>query len=222
LNTSSTSTKEYLYAASSSSNYLRSQETVGVNAEWQITIASDTGVASVVATGSSYTHNILQYNSTSSIFSAYSGAQVAIALYGQENYVTAADHANTCYGLLGDACLGAAAPATASADLKAAWTLIADDYVALASDVKTILASASANVDGGYAEELAARYDYIMKKYGVASFTEGNFMSRDESGASSVLGLQGNESGAIITIASVAVLGLLTTAGVFLLKKKHN
>jgi len=219
LNASSTSTKEYLYAASSSSNYLRSQETVDANAEWQITITS--GVASIVASGTN-THNILQYNSGSSIFSAYSSAQVAIALYVQENYVTAADHANTCYGLLGDACLGATSPAIASDNLKSAWTLIAEDYAALASDVKTILASASANVDGGYAEELAARYDYIMKKYGVASFTEGNFMSRDESGASSVLGLQGNESGAIITIASVGVLGLLTTAGVFLLKKKHN
>jgi len=219
LNASSTSTNEYLYAASSSNNYLRSQETVDVNAEWRITITS--GVANVVATGSS-NRNILQYNSSSSIFSAYSSAQVAIALYVQENYVTAADHANTCYGLLGVACLGATSPAIASDDLKSAWTLIADDYAALASDVKTILASASAKIDGGYAEELAARYDYIMKKYGVASFTEGNFMSRDESGASSVLGLQGNESGAIITIASVGVLGLLTTAGVFILKKKHN
>ena len=219
MNTSSTSTKEYLYAASSSSNYLRSQETVDANAEWQITITS--GVASIVASGTN-THNILQYNSSSSIFSAYSSAQAAIALYVQENYVTAADHAKTCYETLGSACLGATSPATASADLKAAWTLIAEDYAAFASDVKTILASASANVDGGYAEELAARYDYIMKKYGVASFTEGNFMSRDESGASSVLALQGNESGAIITIASVGVLGLLTTAGVFLLKKKHN
>jgi hypothetical protein len=73
LDASSTSTKEYLYAASSSSNYLRSQETVDVNAEWQITITS--GVASIVAAGSS-NHNILQYNSGSSIFSAYAGARL--------------------------------------------------------------------------------------------------------------------------------------------------
>jgi len=68
---------------------------------------------------------------------------------------------------------------------------------------------------------LAARYDYIIQKYGTSAFPEGNFMNRSTSGASSVLGLQGNESGAIITIASVGVLGLLTTAGVFILKKKH-
>jgi hypothetical protein len=212
----------YLYAASSSSNYLRSETTLDAQGDWAITVSNE-GVASIVAQGSN-THNVIMHNNGSSLFSCYLPTQTGmdtISIYEQESYVTAADHAKTCYETLGSACLGATSPATASGDLKAAWNLIYGDYVALASDVKSILTSASAKIDGGYAEELAARYDYIIQKYGTSAFPEGNFMNRSTSGASSVLGLQGNESGAIIMIASVGVLGLLTTAGVFILKKKH-
>jgi len=62
------SAKGYLYAASSSNNYLRTQSTVDVNAEWEVVWTE--GVLSVVATGSS-NHNILRYNSGNTLFSCY-------------------------------------------------------------------------------------------------------------------------------------------------------
>lgn len=68
----------YLFAASSSSNWLRTQETVDANASWTITITD--GVASVVAQGTN-THNLMQYNNSSKIFSCYNNDQKAIALY---------------------------------------------------------------------------------------------------------------------------------------------
>ena len=68
----------YLFAASSSSNLLRTQETVDANASWIITITD--GVASVVAQGTN-THNLMQYNNSSKIFSCYNNDQKAIALY---------------------------------------------------------------------------------------------------------------------------------------------
>lgn len=70
----------YLYAASSSANYLRTQETNDANGSWKIEIAGD-GTASVVAQGSN-TRNVMQYNQSSSLFSCYSSAtQKAIVLY---------------------------------------------------------------------------------------------------------------------------------------------
>jgi hypothetical protein len=69
---------QYLYAASSSSNYLREQAEISDNAKWAISVTE--GKASVVAQGT-YTHNIIRYNSTSTIFSCYASGQQGIALY---------------------------------------------------------------------------------------------------------------------------------------------
>ena len=69
----------YLYAASSSKNYLRTETTLSANSSWKITITS-AGVATIKAQGSN-TRNLLQYNKQSSIFSAYSGAQQSICIY---------------------------------------------------------------------------------------------------------------------------------------------
>ena len=72
----------YLYAASSSSNYLRTQASNDANGSWKITIAND-GVASVVAQGAN-TKNIMRYNSNNTLFSCYGSGQQDIALYRRE------------------------------------------------------------------------------------------------------------------------------------------
>lgn len=71
----------YLYAASSSKNYLRTETNLSDNSSWDITIAS-TGVATVKAKGSN-TRNWLRYNSTNNppIFSCYGSGQADICLY---------------------------------------------------------------------------------------------------------------------------------------------
>ena len=70
----------YLYAASSSNNYLRTQTDLSANSSWNITIAA-TGVATIIAQGTN-TRNCMQYNSSSSLFACYSSAsQKAIAIY---------------------------------------------------------------------------------------------------------------------------------------------
>ena len=69
----------YLYAASSTSNYLRTQTTQNANSDASITITG--GDASIIFQGNS-THNILQYNASSSIFSCYSSAsQQTVQIY---------------------------------------------------------------------------------------------------------------------------------------------
>ena len=58
----------YLYAASSSNNYLRTQKVNDVNGSWTITVNDK--VASIVATNST-NRNVLRYNSGSDLFSCY-------------------------------------------------------------------------------------------------------------------------------------------------------
>lgn len=69
----------YIYAASSSSNYLRTETTLSANSSWDITIATD-GVATIKAKGTN-TRNWLRYNSSSSIFSCYASGQKDVAIY---------------------------------------------------------------------------------------------------------------------------------------------
>ena len=70
----------YIYAASSSSNWLRTEGSLSDNSSWNISIAGD-GEATVQAVGTN-TRNTLQYNSGSSIFSCYGSAnQAAVTIY---------------------------------------------------------------------------------------------------------------------------------------------
>ena len=69
----------YLYAASSSNNYLKTRDDKDDNGSWKIAIDSE-GVATIKAQGS-YTRNWLRYNSSSSIFSCYSSGQGDVQIY---------------------------------------------------------------------------------------------------------------------------------------------
>ena len=93
-------TDQYLYAASSTANQLRTgrASTVGDNGSWKITVSG--GVATVKAQGSN-SRNWIRYNSQSNIISCYGSGQSDICLYravasGTTMYTTSAggcDHA---------------------------------------------------------------------------------------------------------------------------------
>jgi hypothetical protein len=73
----------YLYAPSSSSNYLKTSASLTENGSWSISIDAATGAATVTAKGSN-SRNTLRYNSSSSLFSCYaadSTTQKDIAIY---------------------------------------------------------------------------------------------------------------------------------------------
>ena len=71
----------YLYSASSSSNWLRTESSITANSSWSITISSS-GVATIKSTGSN-TRNWLRYNDGNKIFSSYGSTnnQYDICLY---------------------------------------------------------------------------------------------------------------------------------------------
>ncbi|MCR4965154.1 MAG: chitobiase/beta-hexosaminidase C-terminal domain-containing protein [Bacteroidales bacterium] len=68
----------YIYAASSSSNHLKTETTLDANGQWAVTITD--GAASIVAQGDNNRNN-LRYNPSSSIFSCYASGQEPVALY---------------------------------------------------------------------------------------------------------------------------------------------
>ena len=69
----------YIYAASSSSNWLRTETGLSANSSWTISIEEN--AATITAQGN-YTRNVLQYNLSSSIFSCYASAsQQAVCIY---------------------------------------------------------------------------------------------------------------------------------------------
>jgi len=69
----------YIYAASSSKNYLHTASATSDNCAASISISSS-GDATVTFLGE-YTRNLLQYNKNSSIFSCYSSSQQAVQIY---------------------------------------------------------------------------------------------------------------------------------------------
>lgn len=84
----------YLYAASSSSNYLRTKTALDDNGSWMITITN--GTTSVVAQGTN-TRNVMQYNQGSSLFACYgSASQKAVALYKETVDTTETAYYTTC------------------------------------------------------------------------------------------------------------------------------
>lgn len=76
----------YLYAASSSSNYLRTQVNNNDNGLWSISI-DETGIATITAQGDK-TRNKMRYNSQNSVFSCYGSGQDDIYLYVKDGEET--------------------------------------------------------------------------------------------------------------------------------------
>jgi|GEM_PF-5855878 len=103
----------------------------------------------------------------------------------------------------------------------AIWTAQSDAYTALSATAKTAL---TVNADYGEAGsqigQAIARYKYIVNKY--TTTVHANFLNVTVTPAGSISMMTSNEATAMISIAIVSVLGLLTLAGVVVLKKKHN
>ena len=71
----------YLYAASSSKNYLKTESKLSDNSSWSVAIAD--GKATVIAQGAN-TRNVMKYNSNSKLFACYASGQQDIAIYKLE------------------------------------------------------------------------------------------------------------------------------------------
>ena len=77
----------YLYAASSTKNYLRTQVELTDNSSWAISI--EDGEAEIVAQGGNK-RNILRYNKSNRIFSAYAQGQEPVAIFARSKGIVSA------------------------------------------------------------------------------------------------------------------------------------
>ena len=74
----------YLYATSSSDNYLKTDSELDNNGKWTIAIGATTHVATITAQGDK-THNKLKKNNSNDIFSCYASGQNDVYLYAKND-----------------------------------------------------------------------------------------------------------------------------------------
>ncbi len=72
----------YLYAASSGSNYLKTETTLDDNGKWTIAF-NDEGVATIKAQGTN-TRNWMRFNESSTLFNCYASGQADVYLYEKD------------------------------------------------------------------------------------------------------------------------------------------
>ena len=99
------------------------------------------------------------------------------------------------------------------------WSNLSTAYSSLSSTSKNIFKNASVNESGTIVEKAVARYDFIVRKYGVGSYT--NFMNRTINQSNSLAIANINNSGIVITVTILSCLSLLAF-GLVVIKKKTN
>ena len=101
------------------------------------------------------------------------------------------------------------------------WDTAAAQYALLANADKTTLANAVANENGTTVQQAAARYDFIVGKYGTSTLSD--FMSRTPSAPSNPMRAYiADSSTASMIVIITAVLGVTTVGGYFFLRKKKE
>lgn len=140
----------YLYAASSSSNYLKNQATNDANGEWTIEIATN-GVATIKAQGSN-TRNWLRLNNSGTPFSCYTSGQLDVYLYksGDIPTVPVPQLAASVYQLNSFNYVNGSGPSTAQS-----FTLSGSNLVDIVSVVATDNFEICLTPDGTYTDSIA-------------------------------------------------------------------
>ncbi len=101
------------------------------------------------------------------------------------------------------------------------WDTAAAQYALLASADQAELSNASASESGSTVQQAAARYDYIVGKYGTSTFSD--FMLRTPSTPSNPMRAYiADSSIASMIVIITAVLGVTTLGGYFFLRKKKE
>jgi hypothetical protein len=199
--------KGYIYANSSSKNYLKTETTLDANGSWTISISN--GVASVTANGSN-THNILQYNVTASIFSCYSSSQADVALYkaSASQLFTDAEEA-TAWATYFTSCT------SSNCHTASIWNTVNTQYTGMSDTAKAYFVaheSSDATIKAAY-----DRYTFALGQYPTLTDfiggASGSAASLTASDTASYWAL-----GAILSVFALTTIGYIS----FSFKKKHQ
>ncbi|HOA11658.1 MAG TPA: hypothetical protein PKO14_04525 [Bacilli bacterium] len=100
------------------------------------------------------------------------------------------------------------------------WTELAGEFNALTTEVKAELKNAVANVNGDLVAQAVARYDYVVQKYGVATFA--NFMDRVVAPAPARQPIVVGEHRTMLVAGSFGIMAFVALAGFTILAKKRR
>ncbi|MCQ2800922.1 MAG: hypothetical protein MJ216_03095, partial [Bacilli bacterium] len=101
-----------------------------------------------------------------------------------------------------------------------AWNSFATKFAALPAEVKAMFVEADANQSGTNLEKVAARYDYIVAKYGTTSYA--NFMERTVSAAPVLKSNINNTTNVTAVVATASIIAVTAIAGLAISKKKKE
>lgn len=203
----------YLCAASSGSNYLKSNGVLDSNGSWSISF-DEKGTISVKANGQ-YTRNVLRYNSASSLFSCYASGQSPVAIYQHAPVeITDSIWADNFLVKIGGACQMSGS--TNKETLEHQWNVVK----ALTDKMdKTTLKDVVGNVSGTNIERAIARYEFVASKYGFEDYL-GRGVEKVAQSRSLVMGEERNN---ILAVVSACVFaGAVITVGLFFALKKKK
>lgn len=209
----------YLYAASSSSNYLKAaaKNTVGDNGKFLITLSNSS--FSIVAQGSN-TRNDLRYNSNDGLFSCYaSGGQKAVVVY---EFVTYADEINAfastfVTAMSADGVCGSTAETynrDNSTAVSGLWSTYKTKFEALTSGAKALFLTTSDDATVARAKNL---YDHVVTRYSLATWTN------VPAGAVNVENtLTNNVSTTTLVIIIISTVSLVAVASYFVIRRRKE
>lgn len=212
----------YLYAASSSKNYLRTETSLSANSSFTIAIAEN--IATVTAQGTN-TNKIMRYNANNGnpIFSCYSSADNTISIY--KKLYTAVEYSRVFLDEVGCDASGATAPSQDN------WSLLKYRFNNEAgSDAKSALSNATAHeyknpsTDEQYLAQAMYQYDYIMGKYNKTSVVYEKFITGRASNGLIFNGniYASNMNDNIVPILVIIGILSLTGAGIILFVRKRK
>ena len=209
------------FIANDSTTTLTIATTVDAKASWNLTYDSTDGwtIANVNDASSK-----LQFNAGSPRFKSYTSNQTAPEIYsaGEMNTLAETWAEDFLINLSCDS-TGVSAPTFATGSSWASISAAPSD-IAAAQILKAFEAGKYNLASGSSIGDAISAYDYILTKYGTTHYADnlGRGLSTYSSNGASRVGATTGDTLAIASVASLAVIGLLTTSGVFLLKKKHQ
>ena len=99
------------------------------------------------------------------------------------------------------------------------WEQLAKAYSKIDASLQSVIENAIANENGTIIEQAAARYDYLLNKYGTDTYF--NFLSREVGNSSKYVGNNIVSNDAMVLLVIMSLLGTITFAAWFIRKKKQ-
>ena len=208
----------YLTASSTSANNLTGETQKSDKALFNISVVD--GVVEATNIGNT-TKDILSFNALNPRFSCYGNKQengdvLFYVLCDGEPDLDENAAAFRDAMLIGINCdpTGVSAPSTSE------WESAADAYEQMLDYHKDLFSNAAADEAGNVFEQVAAKYDYILSKYGVETYS--NFMNRDVVNMSGRINVTFDDANTWFALAGILAIGAAASAALVFANRRRK